>query len=254
MSMEAPLEPAMLALLLGAGLWAGAQNALAGGGSFITLPALIAAGLDPKLANITSTMALFPGQITTGIAGRKLVAGAERLSFRALAIIALVGGVAGAALLNATPTRVFAAMVPWLVLLATIVFAWGAFGPKQAQDKPPPPAWVTVTTQSLIALYSGFFGGGAGILTLASLTIAGLPVRNAGGTKNVLVSLSNTTAAILFALTGTVAWAHALVVGVGAMAGGYLGARALAVVPERALKIAVIVIGLGLTVGLFLRG
>jgi uncharacterized membrane protein YfcA len=78
-------------------------------------------------------------------------------------------------------------------------------------------------------------------------------VRNAGGTKNVLVSLSNMTAAMLFALTGNVAWAHALVVGVGAMAGGYVGARALAVVPETALKIAVIVIGLGLTVGLFLR-
>lgn len=246
-------DPAILALLLGAGLWAGAQNALAGGGSFITLPALIAAGLDPKLANITSTMALFPGQITTGVAGRKLVAGAERLSFKALAAIALVGGVVGAVLLNATPTRIFAAMVPWLVLLATVVFAWGAFGLKKSLDKPPPPAWVTITAQSLIALYSGFFGGGAGILTLASLTIAGLAVRNAGGTKNVLVSLSNTTAAIVFAFTGNVAWLHALVVGIGAMAGGYVGARALAVVPEKTLKIAVIIIGLGLTIGLFLR-
>ena len=247
-------DPAMLALLLGAGLWAGAQNALAGGGSFITLPALIAAGLDPKLANITSTMALFPGQIATGIAGRKLVAGADRLSFKALAAIALVGGVAGALLLNATPTHVFAAMVPWLVLLATGVFAWGSFGPRKTAGRAAPPAWVTVLTQSVIGVYSGFFGGGAGIMTLASLTIAGLAVRYAGGTKNVLVSLSNTTAAILFAVTGNVAWAHALVVGIGAMAGGLIGARALAVVPERALKIAVIVIGLGLTAGLFLRG
>jgi uncharacterized membrane protein YfcA len=246
-------EPAMIALLLAAGLWAGAQNALAGGGSFITLPALIAAGLDPKLANITSTMALFPGQITTGLAGRKLVAGAERLSFRALAIIALAGGVAGAALLNATPTPLFAAMVPWLVLIATGAFAWGAFAPRKAQDRPPPPAWVTVLTQGMIGIYSGFFGGGAGILTLASLTIAGLAVRNAGGTKNVLVSLSNLTAAILFALTGNVAWAHALIVGIGAMAGGYAGARLLAVVPEKALKLAVILIGVALTVGLFLR-
>ena len=246
-------EPAMIALLLAAGLWAGAQNALAGGGSFITLPALIAAGLDPKLANITSTMALFPGQITTGLAGRKLVAGAERLSFRALAIIALAGGVAGAALLNATPTPLVAAMVPWLVLIATGAFAWGAFAPRKAQDRPPPPAWVTVLTQGMIGIYSGFFGGGAGILTLASLTIAGLAVRNAGGTKNVLVSLSNLTAAILFALTGNVAWAHALIVGIGAMAGGYAGARLLAVVPEKALKLAVILIGVALTVGLFLR-
>ncbi|MFZ4382598.1 MAG: sulfite exporter TauE/SafE family protein [Sandarakinorhabdus sp.] len=252
--LDALPEPAMIGLLLLAGVWAGAQNALAGGGSFITLPALIAAGLDPKLANITSTMALFPGQITTGLAGRKMVAGAERLSFRALAIIALAGGVAGALLLNATPTRVFSALVPWLVLLATAVFAWGSFGPKKAADRPPPPAWVTVLSQSTIAVYSGFFGGGAGILTLASLTIAGQAVRNAGGTKNVLVSLSNTTAAILFALTGNVAWAHALVVGIGAMAGGYAGARLLAVVPEKTLKLAVIVIGVALTVGLFLRG
>jgi uncharacterized protein len=249
-----PADPALLALLLGAGLWAGAQNALAGGGSFITLPALMAAGLDPKLANITSTMALFPGQITTGIAGRSLAAGAERLSFRALAIIALVGGVAGALLLNATPTRVFAALIPWLVLAATLIFAWGAFGPKRAGERPPPAAWVTVASQSAIALYAGFFGGGAGIMTMASLTIARLPVRNAAATKNVLLALSNTTAAALFAFTGNVAWTHALVVGLAAMIGGYLGVRALAVLPERALKISVVVIGIGLTIGLFLRG
>jgi uncharacterized membrane protein YfcA len=252
--LDALPEPAMIGLLLLAGVWAGAQNALAGGGSFITLPALIAAGLDPKLANITSTMALFPGQITTGLAGRKMVAGAGQLSFRALAIIALLGGIAGAALLNATPTRVFSALVPWLVLVATILFAWGTFGPKPAADKPPPPAWVTIIAQSMIAVYAGFFGGGAGILTLASLTLARVPVRHAAATKNVLLALANTTAAALFALTGNVAWAHALVVGIGAMAGGYAGARLLAVVPEKTLKLAVIVIGVALTVGLFLRG
>ena len=252
--LDALPEPAMIGLLLLAGVWAGAQNALAGGGSFITLPALIAAGLDPKLANITSTMALFPGQITTGLAGRKMVAGAGQLSFRALAIIALLGGIAGAALLNATPTRVFSALVPWLVLVATILFAWGTFGPKPAADKPPPPAWVTIIAQSMIAVYAGFFGGGAGILTLASLTLARVPVRHAAATKTVLLALANTTAAALFALTGNVAWAHALVVGIGAMAGGYAGARLLAVVPEKTLKLAVIVIGVALTVGLFLRG
>ncbi len=244
----------MMLLLLAAGFWAGAQNALAGGGSFITLPALIAAGLDPKLANITSTIALFPGQVTTGWAGRSLVAGAERLSFRSLALISFFGGIGGAFLLIATPTKVFAAMVPWLVLAATAIFAWGAFGPKRAAGTAPPPAWVTVLTQSIIGLYGGFFGGGAGIMTLASLTIAQMPVRNAAGTKNVLVSLANLSAAVVFALSGAVAWAHALAIGAGAMAGGWLGARALKVVPERVLKIGVIVIGAGLTIGLFVRG
>ncbi len=244
----------MMFLLLLAGLWAGAQNALAGGGSFITLPALIAAGLDPKLANITSTVALFPGQLTTGWAGRSLVSGAERLSFRSLAIIALMGGIGGAFLLIATPSRVFAAMVPWLVLAATALFAWSSFGPKPAAASAPPPAWVTVLTQGVIALYSGFFGGGAGIMTLASLTLARLPVRNAGGTKNVLVGFSNIAAALVFALSGAVAWREAAVLGLGAMAGGWLGARALKVLPERVLKIGVVAIGLALTVGLFWRG
>ena len=244
----------MLLLLFAAGVWAGAQNALAGGGSFITLPALIAAGLDPKAANITSTIALFPGQVTTGWAGRSLVAGAERLSFRALAIIAFAGGIAGAMLLLVTPARVFAAMVPWLVLAATGLFAWSSFGPKRAAASAPPPAWVTGLTQAVIAVYGGFFGGGAGIMTMASLALARMPVRNAAGTKNVLVALANISAALVFAFSGVVAWEKALVVGLGSMLGGYAGARALKVVPATALKLGVVVIGLALTVGLFLRG
>jgi uncharacterized membrane protein YfcA len=241
-------------LLFAAGLWAGVQNALAGGGSFITLPALIAAGLDPKLANITSTVALFPGQITTGWAGRSLVSGAERLSFRSLAIISLFGGIGGAFLLIATPTSVFAAMVPWLVLAATGLFAWSAFGPQPKAASAPPPAWVTILTQSIIGLYGGFFGGGAGIMTLASLTLARLPVRNAGGTKNVLVAIANLSAAAVFAYSAAVAWREALAIGAGAMIGGYLGARALKVMPERLLKVGIIVIGVALTIGLFVRG
>ncbi|WP_310498605.1 sulfite exporter TauE/SafE family protein [Sandarakinorhabdus sp.] len=244
----------MLILLFLVGLWAGAQNALAGGGSFITLAALVAAGLDPKLANITSTMALFPGQITTGWAGRSLVSGAERLSFRSLALISFMGGIGGAFLLIATPGMVFAAMVPWLVLAATALFAWSSFGPRPKVAAAPPPAWVTVLTQSAIGLYGGFFGGGAGIMTMASLALARLPVRNAAGTKNVLVALANLSAAVVFALSGAFAWREALIIGAGAMLGGYLGAHALKKLPEMVLKVGVVVIGAGLTAGLFLRG
>src|SRR3954452_9520078 len=104
----------MFFLLFVAGLWAGAQNALAGGGSFVTLPALVLAGLDPRAANITSTVALFPGQVTSGLAARSLVSGAQHLSFRALFAISLIGGALGAILLLATPVVAFARMVPWL--------------------------------------------------------------------------------------------------------------------------------------------
>ena len=244
----------LLALLFAAGIWAGTQNALAGGGSFVTLPALILTGLDPRLANITSTVALFPGQVTTGLAGRSLVAGAERLSFRALAVISLAGGIAGAFLLLVTPPKLFGAMVPWLVLAATGLFAWSSFGPKPKGGGAPPPAWVSAGLQAVIATYSGFFGGGAGIVTLAALTLARMPIRNAGGTKNVLVSLSNIAAAIVFAATTAIPWTKALAVGAGSMAGGYAGALLLQRVPAIVLKAGVVVIGVALTIGLFIRG
>ena len=244
----------LLALLFAAGIWAGAQNALAGGGSFVTLPALILTGLDPKLANITSTVALFPGQVTTAVAGRSLIAGTERLSFGTLAAISLVGGVAGAFLLRVTPAVVFGAMVPWLVLAATALFSWSSFGPAPATPRGAPPAWVSAAIQSVIAVYSGFFGGGAGIVTLAALTLARMPLRNAGGTKNVLVGLSNIAAAIVFAATTTIPWAKAVAVGAGSMIGGYAGALLLKRVPVAVLRVAVVVIGVALTIGLFIRG
>lgn len=244
----------LLALLFVAGVWAGAQNALAGGGSFVTLPALILSGLDPRLANITSTVALFPGQVTTGIAGRSLVAGAERLSFRTLAIISLIGGIGGAFLLLVTPPKLFGAMVPWLVLAATGLFAWSSFGPKPKGEPTPPPAWISALIQAVIATYSGFFGGGAGIITLAALTLARMPIRNAGGTKNVLVAISNIAAALVFALTTAIPWSKAVVIGAGSMAGGYAGAVLLKRVPAIWLKAGVVIIGGALTIGLFVRG
>ena len=121
-------------LILLAGALAGIQNALAGGGSFITLPALILAGLNPLEANITSTVALFPGQVTTGLANRQLISGTSQLSFRILFMLSVIGGGLGALLLLYTPATVFARLVPWLVLFATLVFAWGNFVRKPASS------------------------------------------------------------------------------------------------------------------------
>ncbi len=174
------------AFLFLAGIFTGAQNALAGGGSFVTLGMLIVAGLDPRAANITSTVALFPGQVTTGYAGRRMVSGAQGLSFRALFLLSLAGGVAGALLLLATPPTFFAGLVPWLVLFATAVFFWGSFIRRTSVGAPQLGPRAAAAAQLAIAIYGGYFGGGIGFLMLAVLTIAGLPVRSAGATKNVL--------------------------------------------------------------------
>ena len=243
----------LLALILAAGFWAGLQNALAGGGSFITLPALILAGMTPLAANITSTVALFPGQVTSGLAGRRLVTGVGRLSFRALFAVSVVGGALGGLLLLKTPSAVFARLVPWLVLFATVVFAWGSFRPKRQDASVHLGPVGAASAQFLIAIYGGYFGGGIGFLMIAALTMAGLPTRGAGATKNALAGVMNAAAVALFVTSPQVHWKEAVVLGAGAIAGGLLGAWALQRVNERALRIAIVGIGVCLTVGLFLR-
>jgi hypothetical protein len=240
-------------LLVLAGIWAGAQNALAGGGSFITLPVLILTGLNARAANITSTIALFPGQVTTGIAGRRMAAGAEGLSFKTLFVISLIGGVLGALLLLATPPTFFAGLVPWLVLFATTVFFWGSFIRKTVEGAPVLSAPIAATAQLAIAIYGGYFGGGIGFLMLAVLTIAGLRVRNAGATKNLLAATMNASAFVIFMFSHDAHWPQAAALGGGAIAGGYIGVWLLPRVNERLLRIGIVVLGVALTIGLFLR-
>jgi uncharacterized membrane protein YfcA len=244
----------LLLLIFLAGVWAGIQNTLAGGGSFVTLPALILSGMSPLAANITSTVALFPGQITSGYAGRKLVSGAAGLSFRALFILSVIGGAAGGLLLLHTSPKVFARLVPWLVLFATVVFTWGSFFRKASAEKAAHLGKsATGAAQFLIAVYGGYFGGGIGILMMAALTMAGLSARNAGGTKNVLAGVMNASAVVLFITSPELHWLQAGVLAVGAILGGLAGTWALHRVNEKALRIAIVCIGVALTVGLFLR-
>jgi uncharacterized protein len=241
-------------ILFAAGLAAGVQNALAGGGSFLTFPALLLAGLDARSANITSTVALFPGQVTTGWAGRRFVVGAAHLSFRVLAGLSLAGGVAGALLLLATPPSFFEQLVPWLVLFATAVFAWGSFGRRQSTA---PGARLSrssaAAVQFAISVYGGYFGGGIGFLMLAALTLAGMALRPAGATKNVLAAAMNASAVAIFVFSPNVHWREAVTLGIGAVIGGQVGAWLLTRVDDRKLRLAVVMLGLALTVGLFLR-
>ena len=244
----------LFAIVFLAGLWAGLQNALAGGGSFVTLPALMLTGMSPLAANITSTLALFPAQVSTGLAGRKLATGAGRLPFKALFWISLAGGGLGGLLLLNTPSSVFARLVPWLVLFATSVFAWGNFLRKPSAAGAHLGTAGAALAQFLISIYGGYFGGGIGFLMLAALTMAGLPARNAAATKNLLAGIINASAVALFALSPEAHWREALVLSAGAMLGGLAGAWALHRINEKLLRVLVVCIGISLTIGLFLRG
>ena len=242
-------------LLFAAAFFAGVMNAMAGGGSFLTLPALILSGLSPLAANVTSTVVLFPGQISTGLTGRKMVAGVGALSFRRLFVISLFGGVLGAWLLLATPESLFAKLIPYLVLFATSVFAWGSFrrrpvGAGAAAMLGPVGAGIV---QFGISIYGGYFGGGIGFLMLAALTLAGQATRASVATKNVLAGAMNAAAVVVFMFSPDVYWQPAAVVCVAAIIGGQVGAWALTWVNELALRIAIVVLGVALTVGLFLR-
>jgi uncharacterized membrane protein YfcA len=240
-------------VLLCVAFFAGAQNALAGGGSFLTFPALLYAGLDPRAANITSAIALFPGQLTTSFAGRSMVRGAAGLSLRALVVVSLAGGLVGAVLLLATPVSVFTHLVPYLVAFATVVFAWGSFLKKPAAAGPRIPPRTAAVIQFFIAVYGGYFGGGIGILMLAALTAAGLVVRNAGATKNLLAGVINAAAVVLFIWLTKIDWIIVGYVAVAAIAGGQLGVFMLRRINETVLRVVITLIGTALTIGLLIR-
>jgi len=242
-----------LVILFIAAFWAGNQNPQAGGGTFITLPPQMFTGMSALAANITSTIALFPGQLTSSWGGREHVAGVGGLSFKALVVISLAGGILGAILLLKTPSDIFKHLVPWLVLFATSVFAYGSFMPKKA-DSPPALGKVGAgVAQFCIAIYGGYFGGGIGFLMLAALTAAGLAIRNANASKNVLAGVMNASAVVIFAFSPDVHWLQCGVACVAAALGGMVGGHLVSRVNQKVLRGAAVAIGVALTIGLFLR-
>ncbi|CAN2535753.1 MAG TPA: sulfite exporter TauE/SafE family protein [Methylosinus sp.] len=243
----------LLILLFFVAMWAGAQNALAGGGSFLTLPMLMLTGMDARAANVTSCVALFPAQVATGWAGRDLSRAAAGLTLRALFIISIVGGAVGAVILLLTPPAFFARLVPWLVLFATLVFAYGSFLRKPGDADAQLSSAGAGVAQFLISVYGGYFGGGIGFLMVAALTMAGQNVRIAAATKNVLAAVMNASAVAIFLFSPDLHLEQALVTALGATVGGVVGARMLHHIPDNWLRIIVVVIGALLTFGLFQR-
>lgn len=242
-----------LLLIFTAGLWAGTQNTLAGGGSFITFPTLLLVGLNPLAANMTSTIALFPMQITAALAGRSLLSDVGPVRFRRLFLVSCLGGVVGAFLLLNTPVSIFARLVPWLVLFATGVFAWGSFRRKALHVVQFASPLTLLAVQAGIAIYGGYFGGGIGFLMLAALTIAGLPIRAATADKNFLAMSMNASAVAIFAFSSQVDWTAVVALAIGGIGGGLAGSWMVHRVPEKLLRGFVVTVGAVLSVWLFVR-
>ena len=245
---------------------AGMMNSVAGGGMLVTFPALVWIGLDPIQANVTSTVSLWPGSLGATYGFRREL-GDSRRWMLLLAPVSVVGGLIGAFLLLRTPSSVFASLVPYLILFATILFA--AQEPitrslqryKGSSGKAETPAatrtrwWVGAAMfQFGVAVYGGYFGAGIGILMLAALGLLGLSdIHQMNGLKNFFAVCINLVAGPYFALRGSVNWAYAGVMIVGAIAGGYGGAGLARKLGRRFVRRAVIFIGIVMALSLFLR-
>jgi uncharacterized membrane protein YfcA len=246
--------------LFAAAVVAGAINSVAGGGSLISFPSLVAFGTPAILANATNTAALWPGTLSSAVAYRRDTL-LHRDLLLTLLLPSMVGGLLGAVVLVITPPALFDDVVPFLVLFATLLFAlrdvigrWTGAS-EHGQER--------VTTagrvggflfQLFVATYGGYFGAGIGILMLGSLSVMGLrDIHRMNGLKTVLGTLINVIAFAFFALKGLVIWHLALLMAVGAIAGGWVGARTAKRIDQRWLRAFIIAVGTAVSVWFFIR-
>jgi uncharacterized membrane protein YfcA len=241
-------------LLFGAGLLAGAMNAAAGGGSFVTFPALIATGVPSVIANATSTVALFPGNFASTYAFRHDFRRFEAVSLTTMLAVSLAGGVAGALLLIFLPSSVFDRLVPWLLLFGALAFAFGRQAGVALRRVVRLGRVSLLAAQFLLGVYGGYFGGAVGIMMMAAWSVFGMSdIRAMSASRTLLVGALNAVAVVLFVFAGLVWWPQALLMLVAAVIGGYGGARiARSVDPDR-LRAAVTVFNFLITAAVFYR-
>jgi uncharacterized membrane protein YfcA len=244
-----------LPLMAAAGLLAGAMNAIAGGGSFVTFPAMVFAGLPPVIANASSTVALFPGSIASTFAYRTDLRGIGGFRLIVLAPISFAAGLAGAMLLLATPSHLFDVIIPWLFLLATLTFAFGARAGIALRRVIRIRPGALPVVQFVISVYGGYFGGAVGLMMMAawSLLTANDDLKSMAPARVLLVSAANGGAVLWFIAAGAVRWPETLAMLGATVIGGYLGARLTRVLPAEIVRRFVIVLTALVTLTFFLR-
>jgi uncharacterized membrane protein YfcA len=248
----APMEASLI--LFAAGLLAGAMNAAAGGGSFVTIPAMVFVGLPSVVANTSSTVALLPGTLASAWAWRRDFKSFEGIPLRTLVLISLGGGLAGAVLLLVTPQRAFDDILPWLLLAGTLAFAFGRRIGEVLRRRLRIGPGVLLGAQVLLSVYAGYFGGGVGIMMMAVWSLLGeVDIKAMSAGRTLLVSAANAVAVLCFALAGPVRWPETLVMLVAAVIGGYFGAALARRVPAPWLRGFVVVYSSAMTVAFFWR-
>jgi len=253
------VDPLFSALLLAAAAFgAGVLNAVAGGGSFLTFPALVFTGVPPIVANATSALAVSPGYLGSTLGFRPELRALPMTRLRREMAISAVGGVAGALLLLVTPAKVFSGIVPWLLLFATVLFAAGPAIARLAQagsaDGPGLARWREPGLLA-VAIYGGYFNGGLGILLMALYTLTGEGrIHTVNALKNLNSLVLSWLSVVAFVIAGAIAWKEGILMMVAATVGGFFGARWSKRLPAQAVRIGVIVTGLVMTVLFFWRG
>ncbi|MDB5587402.1 MAG: sulfite exporter TauE/SafE family protein [Devosia sp.] len=241
-------------LLLIAGLLGGAVNSLAGGGSFIVFPALLAVGVPPVIANASNTYAALPGYVS-GAAGYWSGIWAHKHLLPLYSIVALIFGYVGAELLLVVSDAQFSVIVPWLMLFAVVLFAFGnrinAWMAQRGGGRRGMKlvgGVLLLAFLALVCIYGGFFNAGLGILTLAFLATAGLSdIHAMNGLKMWIAAVVAIVAVARFALSGSIDWYHGSIAMVGVTVGAYVAARNAHRFPREAIRAGVIIYGIGMT-------
>ncbi|MFZ3381451.1 MAG: sulfite exporter TauE/SafE family protein [Candidatus Acidiferrales bacterium] len=243
-----------------AALIAGVLNSVAGGGSFISFPALLFTGMAPIAANATNTAAVWPGTVASTVAYRNAFTPDARRLLPALLFTGVIGGFLGARILLSTPQSTFMRLVPWLLLAATVLFlagprisAWVKH--RAAQGKTSRPLMIAgFFLELLIAMYIGYFGAGVGILVLSLLALLGMEnIHAMNGVKSLLVSVVNGVAMVTFILARMIIWPQAVLMIVGSLIGGYGGAYYAQKMNPQQVRWIVIVVGFAMSIYFFVR-
>lgn len=230
------------------------MNALAGGGTFATMPALIALGLPSTQANATSNVALQPGAMAAAWGFRAGLAPLGGLSVRLLGGITFLAGLAGSLLLVITPTRTFDIIIPWLLLIAFLAIAFGKQAAAWLHDRVTIGMKTLIVAQSLLGLYGGYFGGGVGLMTTATYgLLANIRPEALMAPRTLMLAIANTAAAIVFIGFGMVAWWACVPMLIGATLGGWAGARTGNRLPALAIRWWTLGMTAAVTIAFFVR-